>query len=32
MKTYRIYQVDAFTKELFRGNPASVVTNAEGLS
>jgi len=32
MKTYRIYQVDAFTKELFRGNPAGVVTNAEGLS
>lgn len=32
MKTYRIYQVDAFTKDLFRGNPAGVVTNAEGLS
>ena len=32
MKTYRIYQVDAFTKELFRGNPAGVVTNAEGLT
>ena len=32
MKTYRIYQVDAFTKELFRGNPAGVVPNAEGLS
>lgn len=32
MKTYRIYQVDAFTKEKFRGNPAGVVVNAEGLS
>jgi PhzF family phenazine biosynthesis protein len=32
MKTYRIYQVDAFTKERFRGNPAGVVTNADGLS
>lgn len=32
MKKYRIYQVDAFTKQLFRGNPAGVVPNAEGLS
>ena len=32
MKTYRVYQVDAFTKELFRGNPAGVVPNAEGLT
>lgn len=31
-KTYRIYQVDSFTKEKFTGNPAGVVTNAEGLS
>lgn len=27
----RVYQVDSFTKELFRGNPAGVVTNADGL-
>lgn len=32
MKTYRIYQVDSFTKEKFTGNPAGVVTNADGLS
>ncbi|MBN2591811.1 MAG: PhzF family isomerase [Sedimentisphaerales bacterium] len=32
MKTYRVYQVDAFTKERFKGNPAGVVTNADGLS
>ncbi len=32
MKTYRIYQVDAFTKELFRGNPAGVIPDAEGLT
>jgi PhzF family phenazine biosynthesis protein len=32
MKTYRIYQIDAFTKERFRGNPAGVVANADGLS
>ena len=32
MKTYRIYQVDAFTKDRFAGNPAGVVTNADGLS
>ncbi len=32
MKTYRIYQVDAFTKERFKGNPAGVVTNADRLS
>lgn len=32
MKSYRIYQVDAFTKEKFRGNPAGVVVNAEGLT
>ncbi len=31
-KVYRIYQVDAFTKERFTGNPAGVVTNADGLS
>ena len=32
MKTYRIYQIDAFTKERFKGNPADVVTNGDGLS
>ncbi|EFH79930.1 PhzF family isomerase [Ktedonobacter racemifer] len=32
MKHYRLYQVDAFTQQKFRGNPAGVVSNAEGLS
>ena len=32
MRTYRLYQVDSFTKEKFRGNPAGVVPNADGLS
>ncbi len=32
MKKYRIYQIDAFTKQLFRGNPAGVVPNADGLT
>ncbi len=32
MKKYRLYQVDSFTKELFKGNPAGVVLNADGLS
>lgn len=32
MKKYRVYQVDAFTTEKFRGNPAGVVANADGLS
>lgn len=31
-KTFRVYQVDAFTKEKFTGNPAGVVPDAEGLS
>lgn len=31
-KLYRIYQIDSFTKEKLTGNPAGVVTNAEGLS
>lgn len=30
-KTYRIHQVDAFTSERFAGNPAGVVSNADGL-
>lgn len=32
MKTFRIYQIDSFTKERFKGNPAGVVVNADGLS
>lgn len=31
-KTYRLYQVDAFTTERFLGNPAGVITNADGLT
>ncbi|MCE5282288.1 MAG: PhzF family isomerase [Deltaproteobacteria bacterium] len=32
MKSCRLYQVDAFTTEPFRGNPAGVVPDADGLS
>lgn len=32
MKTIDLHQVDAFTGELFGGNPAAVVTNADVLS
>jgi PhzF family phenazine biosynthesis protein len=32
MSQYRIYQVDAFTKNKFEGNPAGVVANADGLT
>ena len=32
MKTYRIYQIDSFTRDRFHGNPAGVVPNADGLS
>ena len=32
MKTFRIYQVDAFTRKRFAGNPAGVVVNADGLT
>lgn len=32
MKRYRLYQVDAFTTEKFKGNSAGVVTNADGLN
>ncbi len=32
MKTVGVYQVDAFTKDVFKGNPAGVVPNADGLS
>lgn len=32
LRKYRVYQIDSFTDEKFTGNPAGVVTNAEGLS
>ena len=32
MKSYRLYQLDSFTKDKFTGNPAGVVTNADGLT
>ncbi len=32
MRSYTLYQIDAFTKEKFTGNPAGVITHAEGLS
>ena len=32
LKKYQVYQVDSFTTELFKGNPAGVVTNADGLT
>lgn len=32
MKTYKIYQVDSFTRDKFHGNPAGVVPNADGLT
>lgn len=32
MKKYRLYQVDSFTNEKFKGNPAGVISNADGLS
>ncbi len=32
MKTYRVYQIDAFTREKFHGNPAGVVPDAAGLT
>ncbi len=32
MKSCQVYQVDAFTKNRFEGNPAGVVSNADGLS
>ncbi|MDR3597550.1 PhzF family isomerase [Clostridium sp.] len=32
MRKYTLYQIDSFTKEKFTGNPAGVVTNADGLS
>ncbi len=32
MRSYRLYQVDAFTHIQFQGNPAGVVANADGLN
>jgi PhzF family phenazine biosynthesis protein len=32
MNKYIIYQIDSFTKSKFKGNPAGVVLNADGLS
>jgi PhzF family phenazine biosynthesis protein len=32
MRTYRLYQVDAFTREKLSGNPAGVVPDAGGLT
>lgn len=32
MRKYTIYQVDSFTKQLFTGNPAGVVLEADGLT
>jgi PhzF family phenazine biosynthesis protein len=32
MKKIKVYQIDSFTKERFKGNPAGVVVNADGLS
>jgi PhzF family phenazine biosynthesis protein len=31
-KIYRLYQLDAFTKKRFTGNPAGAITNADGLT
>lgn len=31
-RTYRYYQIDSFTNQKFFGNPAGVITNADGLS
>lgn len=31
-RKYNLYQIDSFTKEKFTGNPAGVITNADGLS
>ncbi|OAA90430.1 PhzF family isomerase [Clostridium ljungdahlii] len=32
IRKYNLYQIDSFTKEKFTGNPAGVITNAEGLT
>jgi PhzF family phenazine biosynthesis protein len=31
-RKYSLYQIDSFTKEKFTGNPAGVITNADGLT
>lgn len=31
-RKYRLYQIDSFTKDKFSGNPAGVITNADGLT
>ena len=32
VRKYNLYQIDSFTKEKFTGNPAGVITNADGLN
>jgi len=32
MRKYNLFQIDSFTKEKFAGNPAGVITNADGLT
>lgn len=32
MKSYKVYQIDSFTRTKLRGNPAGVISNADGLS
>ena len=32
MQKYNLYQIDSFTKKKFLGNPAGVVSNADGLT
>ncbi|MEW9094671.1 MAG: PhzF family isomerase [Clostridiaceae bacterium] len=32
MRKYNLYQIDSFTNEKFTGNPAGVITNADGLT
>lgn len=32
MKKFNLYQIDSFTKEKLTGNPAGVITNADGLT
>lgn len=31
-RKYNLYQIDSFTKEKFKGNPAGVITDADGLT
>ncbi|MFL0269736.1 PhzF family isomerase [Candidatus Clostridium radicumherbarum] len=32
IRKFNLYQIDSFTKEKFTGNPAGVITNADGLT